>query len=85
MKSLVINHSQLKSFFQRQQTERKKQPYIDCTLVLMKDTHYNKEHFVHVYLFTMVKYSHIFKKNREIEYDKVFTKRLIGKVSYLLK
>ena len=38
----------------------------------MKDTHYNKEHFVHVYLFTMVKYSHIFKKNREIEYDKVF-------------
>ena len=75
MKSLVINHSQLKSFFQRQQTERKKQPYIDCTLVLMKDTHYNKEHFVHVYLFTMVKYSHIFKKNREIEYDKAFTNR----------
>ena len=55
----------------------------------MKDTHYNKEHFVHVYLFTMVKYSHIVKKNTEIEYDKTFTKRtiygLIAKVSYILK
>ena len=74
MKSLVINHSQLKSFFQRQQTERKKQPYIDCTLVLMKDTHYNKEHFVHVYLFTMVKYSHIFKRIGKLNMIKLLLK-----------